>query len=275
MPKLVDRIPENRFVALFVGRSGCGKTVAACSFDKPLQDEDFDGRIGGAQGLSWQSEEGISYDYYPPKMSGLITVLNERLDSLQATAIIGNPIPKTWVVDSITNMTQTFVSQALGLTHQKAGKGQEKRGRYLGAIAMPGPEDYGLEAQATYDYIAFIKSLPFKNVIFTAHLLQEWGKPLDDAGDPMPYAANIVIGEVLSCRPKIGENIQTSFDHIFRFERVTEGREDKHYVVFRGGVARTSYSWLPSGRHEWTKKNFKEFMLSFKPKEEKNVVAGS
>jgi hypothetical protein len=267
MPKLQDRKQESRFIALFVGRSGSGKTVAACSFDKPVQDEDFDGRIGGAQGLSFQSEEGISYEYYPPKTEGLITKLNERLESIYAQSIIGSPIPKTWILDSITNMTQTFVSQALGVTHQRAGRGQEKRGRYIGPIAMPGPEDYGLEAQATYDYIAFIKSLPFQNVIFTAHLLQEWGKPKDDAGDPMPYEASIVTGEILSCRPKIGENIQTSFDHIFRFERETVGKEDRYYVNFRGGIARTAYSWLPAGRQEWTRKNFKEFMQSFKPKE--------
>lgn len=269
MPKLIDRVQENRFVALFVGRSGSGKTVAACSFDKPVQNEDFDGRIGGAQGLSFQSEEGISYNAWPPKSSGLITKLNETLEGYHSLAILGSPIPKTHITDSITNMTQTFVSQALEVTHQRADskKGQEKRGRYLGAIAMPGPEDYGLESQATYDYIAFIKSIPFQNVIVTAHLLQEWGKPKDDAGDPMPYEANIVIGEVLSCRPKIGENIQTSFDHIFRFERETVGREEKYYVNFRGGIARTSYNWLPSGRQEWTKKNFKEFMYSFKPKE--------
>lgn len=268
MPKLADRVQENRFVALFVGRSGSGKTVAACSFDKPLQDEDFDGRIGGAQNLDWQNVDGISYDYYPPKDPNLITKINEKLDSLTAQNIMGNPIPKTWVVDSVTNMTQTFVTQALSFTHQRGGKGSgDKRGRYLGFLAMPGPEDYGFEAQFTYEYVGFVKSIPFQNIIFTAHLLQEWGKPKDDAGDPMPYEANIVIGEVLSCRPKIGENIQTSFDHIFRFERETVGREERYYVNFRGGIARTSYNWLPSGRQEWTKKNFKEFMYSFKPKE--------
>ncbi len=265
MPKLNDRIQENRFIALFVGRSGSGKTVAEASFDKPLIIQDFDGRVGGAQGLDWQNTDGIEYDYYPPRMPALIPKLNEKLESLTAANIMGQPLPKTWIVDSITNQTQSFVTQALSLTHSKDRSGQ--RGKYIGSIAMPGPEDYGLEAQATYDYISFIKSLPIGNIIFSAHLIQEYGK-----SDPEnPFSASVVIGEKLSIRDKIGENIMTHFDHIFKFERLTEGGQEKFYVTFRGGIARSSYSWLPTGRHDWTRKPFKEFMNSFK-KEQPNVV---
>lgn len=263
MPKLSDRVPENRFVALFVSRSGCGKTVAAASFDKPMQVEEFDGRIGGAQ-VSWQSTAGIDYEYYPPKTPGLVTKLNDRLDKLITAAKLQSSsqgisieLPKTHLTDSLTNMTYAFVCQAIPLTHPSKDKG-----RWLGVTAMPGPTDYGLEAQATYDYIACLKSLPIKNLIITAHWVDRYGKPPDVDND---YADSVVIGKKLSVRDKIGENIQTHFDHIFEFER----SNDRFYVTFRGDFARTSYDWLPSGRHEWTKKNFQQFMMSFKEGEKK------
>jgi hypothetical protein len=263
MPKLIDRVQENRFIALFVGRHHSGKTVAEASFDKPMQIEDFDGRVGGAQ-VPWLDLTGIDYTYYPPKMDGLITKLNEKLEGLQASNILGQPIPRSWITDSITNMTLAFIFQALPLTHQKRDKNNnEQRGKYIGLTAMPGPEDYGLEAQATYEYIAFLKSLPINNVIFSAHTIGLFEKEDPDN----PFSPSVQRGEKLSIRDKIGENIQTSFDHVFKFERVTEGREDKYYVTFKGGIACTSYDWLPSGRQEWTRKNFKEFMLSFKKKE--------
>ena len=75
MPKLIDRVPENRFISLFVGRSGTGKTVAEASFPKPIDFEDFDGRIGGAQ-VPWLDLKDINYTYYPPKQEGIVKKIN-------------------------------------------------------------------------------------------------------------------------------------------------------------------------------------------------------
>lgn len=257
MPKLVDRIPENRFIGLFVGPSGAGKTVAELSFEKPLDVEDFDGRIGGGQ-VPWLDMTGITYDYYAPKDPQLITKLNNKLDNyLNAAKLIGASsviqLPKTHVTDSITNQTFAFLCAALPLTH---GDVDKKRSRWLGRVAMAGPEDYGFEAQAIYDYIAFLKSIPVRNVIVSAHFVDRYGKSDPDN----PFSESIVIGKKLSVRDKIGTNIQTSFDHIFEFERDV----DRFYVTFRGDLARTSYDWLPKGRHEWTRKPFYEWMMKFK-----------
>ena len=257
MPKLIDRIPENRFIGLFVGRSGTGKSVAGASFPKPLDVDDFDGRIGGMQ-VPWLDLNGITYDYYPPKQDGLITRINSKLDNLLTAAKLsgmstGVVMPKTQMLDSITNQNYAFICQAIPLTHMDAGK---RRGKWLGPIAMPGPEDYGMEAQAAYDTIAFFKSLPIPNILVTAHYVDRFGKSDPDN----PYSESVVIGKKLSIRDKIGENIQTSFDHIFEFERDI----NRFYVRFRGELARTTYDWLPDGRHEWTKKPFYEWMLAFK-----------
>ena len=128
---------------------------------------------------------------------------------------------------------------------------------------MWGPEDYGLEAQATYDYIAFLKSLPIPNIIISAHIIDRYGKADPDNA----YSESVVIGEKLSIRDKISENIKSHFDHLFKFERNADGGQEKFYVTFRGGIARSSYSWLPFGRQDITGKDFYQFMMSFKPKE--------
>lgn len=261
MPQLKDRLPENRFIALFVGKSGTGKTVAGCSFPKPLHADDFDGRIGGAQDLSFQDTEGIDYTYFPPKQPALISSINKHLELYLTNAMLltksmnsGIDFPKTWLLGSLTNATFAFRAQAMSLTHA------DGKGRVLGGVSLSGPEDYKLEAQVTYDYIAFLKSLPLQNVILDAHIVDRYGKSNPDD----KYSESVVIGEKLSITDKLGENVQTHFDHIFKFEREADSRSERFFVWFRGGIARSSYSWLPLGRHEWTGRNFYEFMMGFK-----------
>lgn len=267
MPKLIDRKDDQRFFAMFVGRHHSGKTVAEASFPKPIDFQDFDGRIAGAQ-VPWLDMKDISYTYWPPRQKNLIQDLNKYLEDLLALSQLQTPggsirLPKTHVTDSITNQCYSFICQAIGLTHTNEN-GSGKRGRWIGPVQMAGIEDYGLEAQAVSDYVSFLKSLPIQNVIISAHLIDQYGFAKDEDGDDLPFAPKVVVGQKLSIRDKIGENIQTSFDHIFKFERETVGKEDKFYVTFRGGIACTSYSWLPFGRQEWTKRPFYEFMMSFK-----------
>lgn len=273
MPKLIDRKDDQRFFAMFVGRHHSGKTVAEASFPRPIDFEDFDGRIGGAQ-VPWLDMKDIEYTYWPPKQPNMIQKLNDKLVNMLALSQMqmagGLRLPKTHVTDSITNQCAAFISQAIAITHVgEDGKG--KRGRWIGPVQMAGIEDYGLEAQGMGDYVAFLKSLPIQNIILSAHLIDQYGFAKDEDGDDMPFAPRVVVGQKLSIRDKIGENIQTSFDHIFKFERETVGKEDKFFVTFRGGIACTSYDWLPYGRHDWTKKPFYEFMMSFK--KEKSDVA--
>src|SRR5437870_4837145 len=71
MPKATDLTPESRFFGLFVGESGSGKTVAEGSFPHDINFQDFDGRIRGLLGAPWINREGITYDYYPPKVGKL------------------------------------------------------------------------------------------------------------------------------------------------------------------------------------------------------------
>lgn len=260
MPKASDLSPDSRFVALFVGRSGSGKTVAEASFPKPIEFMDFDGRIRGLLGAPWIDRSEITYTYYPPKMDGLIPALNKKLEGMMTMASVGQPLPKTFVTDSITNQNYAFICQSIGLTHTGSNKAGDKKGRFIGPIAMAGIEDYGLEAQAAYDYMAFMKSLPFQNIIVSAHYIDRFGK--DPASDS-EYAPSVLIGKKLSIRDKISENIQTHFDHIFEFERKVVNGHEKFYVLFRGDLARTSYEKLPEGQIDITGKNFYEVMMGY------------
>jgi hypothetical protein len=240
---------------MFVGESGSGKTVAEASFPKPMEFMDFDGRIRGLLGAPWVDRSQIKYEYYPPRSPNLITKLNGKLEGMMGAVSVGQPLPETFITDSITNQNYAFICQAIPITHaeRKSGPG----GKWIGPIAMAGPEDYGLEAQACYDYISFLKSLPIPNVIISAHVVPTYSKEDPDN----PFSATIISGERLSIRDKISANIQTNFDHIFKFERTTVNEKEKFWVTFRGGIARTAYANLPGGKHDVTGKNFYEFMM--------------
>lgn len=251
MPSAKDLSPDNRFVGLFVGRSGSGKTVAAASFPKPLHINDFDGRIRGLLGAPWIDRTQITYDYFPPKADGLIKKLNDNLTVLEIMGRKGSLETQTHITDSITNECYAFICQSIPLTHT------EGKGKMIGPISMAGPEDYGLESQAMSDYMAFLKSLPIRNIILSAHIIDRYGK----ANPADKYSESVVIGQKLSIRDKIGENIQTHFDHIFEFEREMYGDQERYFVTFRGQLARTSYVGLPNGRIEITGKNFYEELM--------------
>lgn len=268
MPNLIDREPDQRFVGLFIGQSGSGKTVAAASFpkespnfprNKAIHFEDFDGRIGGIDGAPWIDKNLITYEYYKPRDPQIIQNLNKKFEGwMIAGGAGGLVLPLTHITDSLTNMCYAFLRQAIPLTHSL--QGNDKRGKFIGPVSMAGPEDYGLEAQATYDYISFLKSLSIPNIIISAHQVDRYAK-----SDPEnPFSENIVVGQKLSVRDKIGTNVMTHFDHVFLFEKSVVNSQERFHVYFRGdpgGLARTSFQKLPSGRVEITGKNFYQFMM--------------
>lgn len=266
MPKLSDISPEQRFVGLFIGESGTGKTCAACSFPKPVENLDFDGRIRGAMGLPWLDINGVTYESFPPRENGMIARLNKKLEAMQVIADMAGmspmTLPKTEILDSLTSECFAMVMQAMPLTHSN-DKDDKKKGKYLGVTPMAGPEDYGFEAQTTYSLMSWLRSMPIQNVIVSAHVIPVYGK-----ADPSnPYSENIPIGEKLSVRDKIGANVQIYFDHIFRFRKYEAGNFDKFTVQFQGGLCRTAWSFLPRGEIDITGRNFYELLMSYKPKE--------
>lgn len=275
MPNFGSYVPEQRFIGLFVGPSGCGKTCAEVSFqraDKPgwVHVMDFDMRIGGAQGATWltsDQKKNINYDSYPPRDPELLTKVDSFLQNLQTSAKIRQPIPQTLIMDSLTSECFAVLAYAGPLTHTDEQSGK-KKGKWIGPIVMAGPEDYGVEATVTYSILSFMRSVPIPHVIVSAHIIPVYGKSNPDD----KYSASEIIGEKLSVRDKIGANTMIYFDHVFRFDKKMVGREEHYFVTFRSELARTSFPWLPVGEHDWTGKNFYEFMYSFKPKEQTTLA---
>lgn len=263
MPKLEDLVPEQRFVGLFVGPSGSGKTCAEISFrisgnNNPIEVIDFDGRIGGALGATWITKDHkslITYNYYPPRDKSFIDKINQKLEAILIAGNVGQVVPQTLILDSLTSETFAALSFSMPLTH-KAGE----KGKFIGPVQMAGPEDYGVESTVTYSILSFLRSVRVNNIIVSAHVVPTYSKL--DPNDP--YSPSVESGEKLSLRDKISANVGIYFDHVFRFDKRMIGDKEHFYVRFRGDLARTSYPWLPEGEHDITGKNFYEFMYSFR-----------
>ena len=257
--KATDLTPENRFVGMLVGPSGSGKTVAACSFPHPIYVFDFDGRIRGLLGANFISREGIEYDYYPPRELGLIDRIQKKCELFEMFSEQSkyDMLPKTVLLDSLTSETFAMLTQCIPLTHSKDGKG---KGKFIGTMAMAGPEDYGFEAQSTYNILSFFRSVRIPNIIVSAHIVQKYGK-LDP--DNL-YAESVVVGEKLSVRDKIGENSLIYFDHVFRFDKRESAGSEHYYVKFRGDLPiKTAYSELPYGEIDITRKSLYDTIMNY------------
>lgn len=262
MPNAGTLTEESRFFGLFIGKSGSGKKGAACSFPGDTFYFDFDGRIGGLVGSTWVDRSKVTYEYYPPRSSSGLTVyerVNTTCESMLIDAKNGRLPYKNIVVGSLTGFTQSLVQDALGLTHSAGSRTEKAKGKHLGKLPMPGPEDYGFEANGVYQFLAFLRSMPV-NVIVMAHIVDRYGRP-ESEGDENPYADPVKIGEKLSLRDKISENNQIWFNHVFRFEKKEVNNTTRFYVKFRTDVARTAFAKLPDGEMEFTKQPFYPLMM--------------
>jgi hypothetical protein len=272
MPNAGSLTTDSRFCALFVGPKHSGKTVAACSFIKdnpdPLKDKikvlDFDGRIRGILGAPWIDRKMIDYEYYPPRLGIKTATVYEKLNSDLETMLlqyqVGQSVYNTIIGDSLTAECFALMCDAVPMTH-KTEQGKDK-GKRIGTMNMPGPEDYGFEAAGTYSFLAFLRSFPAQNVIVTAHIVDKFGKLNPDD----KYSESVVVGEKLSIRDKIGTNIGIYFDHIFRFERRMIGYEEHFFVRFISSIACTSFQGMPTEEIDITGKNFYKTMLEYAAK---------
>src|SRR5215469_6755250 len=280
MPIASNLTPESRFMALFVGPKHSGKTVAACSWlgdnkQKRLKVLDGDGRIRGILGASWIDLSRIDYDYFPPRIAGntktFFERVNEDLDAFLTLISSGRSPYETYVSDSATAFCGNLIIDATPLTHA------DGKGKKLGTLNMPGPEDYGFESTGMNSYLSFLRSLPI-NVIMTAHVVDKYDKPLitDSRGRTYKdqYADSIKVGEKLSLRDKISANMSIYFDHIFRFDRQMVQGDERFFVEYIGDIACTSFPNLKPGQHDITSKDFRNFTLDLvgKARVESEVV---
>ena len=245
--------PESRFVGLFIGLSKGGKTTAALSFPRPMKVLDLDGRIRGGLSNAWIDPKGIDYEVYPPKGKEATYVkLNKDLETLlMSQGMPSMPQYKTLVLDSITFEAIAFLLDAIPLTHAKAGAG-----KYMGSLQMAGVAEYGFQSQATYQVMAFLKSIAIPNIIATAHIIPKYGK----APGADDYAPNVIVGEQICLTDKLAAAIPAYFDHIYRFKKVENGPRSQYFVKTDGEMESSAFMHLPR-EADITGKNFYEWMI--------------
>jgi hypothetical protein len=261
MPSATSIKPDSRFFGLFIGRSGSGKSAAAYSFPHPIKVLDLDGRIRGGL-VPWVEREGIDYTYYPPKpdKGTVFDLLNNDFAAMQVMCRTGQNYFKTLVLDSITWNAIDLLLDAIPLTHA-AGSGNDK-GKSIGGMQIGGPADYQFQSTGIYQIIAFLKSLPIPNIIVTAHTVGRWGKRKDANGKILdPYGPSELIGEQLSLTDKLAENVPSSFDNVFKFEKLDTGSQIRFFFEAQGELARSAYPELPYQRMDVTGKDFYKFLM--------------
>ena len=237
---------NQRVFAMFVGRSGDGKSTAAASFPKKLINLDFDLRFGGIAAAIQQKiilGEGIEYTSFNPR--GGVDDINNLLMQWEILHKSGNFPYKTVIVDSLTSLTRTMVLASHKL----------QQGKMIGNLRVSGPGDFNFEASGTHQFFDYLRIFP-ANVICSAHTVDKYGK-LDKSKD---YSETGVVGEKLSIRDNLGENVQTYFDNVWKFSRELVNGKIKYYVEFATDLAKNSYG-IPPGRYDITGKSFYEFFI--------------
>lgn len=162
MPKTSDLKIDGRFMGLFIGDNGCGKTVAAAGWPGPIMFYDFDGRMQPVK-LFYPKRTDIEYitvgidpDSRNPNVIGFMQFC-QQFEDLQDRCKWG-----TVVVDSITALTATSVAFQLGIKTGRKGK------VLAGGIQVPTWDEFNGETMVVQQILEVAKILPC-HVIFTAH----------------------------------------------------------------------------------------------------------
>lgn len=265
MPSADQIKPDGKFMGLFIGRSGSGKSAAAYSFPHDengiMKILDLDGRIRGGL-VPWINRKFIDFQQFPPKPETGTTfdALNEYYASLQVLLKVGQARVKTIVQDSATWTADNLLLDALPLTHKKNDTGGDS-GRKLGSMNMAGPSDYGFQSTGMLQMVAFLRSLNVPNVIVTAHTVQRWGRLKDVNGKVIdPYGPTQVVGESLALTDKLAEKLPSSFDNVFRFEKEDTNSAVRFLVSCDGELARNTFG-IPYGNYDITGKDFYKWLM--------------
>lgn len=242
---------ETKLFALFIGRSSSGKTVAAASMPKPMQELDFDLRANGivnAVQQGWLPAEGIDIIQFDP-FKGYLPV-EQHLNLLYTMSLTRQLQFKSIDLGSATSLIRLLNLTTLNMPNSTAGIGHIN----LGGLAVTGPADYKFESQAFHKIIDFLRILPC-NVTLSAHIVDKYGKRAG-AKDTDPQ---VVIGEKLTLgTANLAENILAMFNDVYKFTKEMVNGEDRYYVEFCTEIARNSFG-IPPGKHDITKKNFWDY----------------
>lgn len=243
--RLTD-IKEEKLFALFIGRSGSGKTVAAASMPKPLNELDFDLRANGivnAISQGWLKGDDIDIERFDP-FKGFIPV-QEYLNKLYTFANLRQLSYKSIDVGSITSLVRLLDLASLNAPNMGHLN--------IAGLAMTGPADYKFESQSLHKIIDFLRVLPC-NVTISAHIIDKYGK----RAGAKEMDPQIIVGEKLTITANLAENVLAMFNDVYKFTKELTNGKETYYVEFNSEIAKNSFG-VPPGRFEITRKNFYEF----------------
>ncbi len=257
MPSAENLTDDTRFVGLFVGRSGSGKSAAAYSFPKPMKVYDIDLRIRGGL-VPWVEKKGIEYTSFPPKGDEpLFKRLNDEfaMDMIKIRSRQSNI--KTFVFDSLTIGAKGLMQDTVDLVSKSERKGHQPQA----GIVTAEPGDYKLMYTAIGQILSYLKSIPGANIIVCAHIVNRYKKAAEE------YQPAVIAGEQLALPDKLAEIIPGDFDHVLRFEKVDAGNQLKFFFSAQGDLARSTYP-IRYGQHDITGLNFYDKLKEYMPKVE-------
>src|SRR5438552_11632473 len=181
---------NNKLFALFIGRSGSGKSVAAASLPKPLEELDFDLRANGikdAVSQGWLNGENIFFKEFDP-FGGFIPIqqhLTAHYNLIAARAFKY----QTLDVGSLTSLIRLLDLTVLNTPKDISGIGHLN----ISGLAITGAADYKFESQAAHKIFDYLRVFPC-NVIVSAHIIDKYGRN-PNAKDQ--YSPQVVVGEKL------------------------------------------------------------------------------
>jgi len=245
---------------LFIGDSGTGKSIAACSWPGPIYVASCDGRMGSV--AEWhRGRKDIEFDIFTKYQD-----LDEKVDSFEyscpyKTVICPDPITKL----SEFSLRYSFSLRGAVTYDEETGKVVKgSKGKNKGVIDITTVEDFNAETRGILDLIANLKvaqKIHKFNLIVTAHLITT---TYTKVGGQESHIRR----DILTAGKKVAAFIPIDFDEVYHFYTEEEKWKVKTY---NDGIvaARSSFLNMPKVI-DWTDKSlYDEVSKYYIPSENK------
>lgn len=209
MPKTSDIVLGKRFFALFVGLTGCGKTLAGASFPGPSLFEDFDDRMDA---VKMYMPERTDIDFERWNLTNFEEFAYKHIPKLTNRCDF-----RLVQLAGITSLTHLAVTYQM---HQIMGGDSLKKNK--GGLMVPSWDQFNGEAMIVGQVLDALKSLPC-SVIVEAHPLTR-----TNIAQAEKYQSIVAFG------PKVDSIIPGYFNEVyyFKIERAVDNTI-KHVVYTR------------------------------------------
>lgn len=253
---LTDLEKSERSIALFLGKSGHGKSAAIASYGElgPMLVIDIDKRARGmlpaSQWLGHEVMKNITIEQDIDVTKGW-SALDQRLE----VALIQqktNQFPyKTLVIESASTLQKMLLLDSQRL------RGSEGKfdGKVRGKVKFLHPDDYNYASMAFNQLVYNCLLLLRCNLILSSWTVNAYGPDPSNA-----YGGNIIIGQKVLGTEKLAEEIPGYFDEVYLFAKEETGMSQqplKYTVTFENNIAKTSNQKLRGkGKVDITGKSF-------------------